>query len=126
MVKAKSSEPSQRMLRVGEEIRHIMAETLRRGAFDDALLFEASNTVTVTRVTVSPDLRYATAYIMSLGGLQLEEILTALNASAYHFQKDIGKGVKMRCTPKVRFVVDDQFDRVDKIDKILRDINNPA
>lgn len=120
--KTKSGEPTQRMLRVGEEFRHIMAETLRRGAFDDPLLFETANNVTISRVTVSPDLRYATGYIMTLGGVNLENTLKALNDSAYHFQHDIAKGVKMRSTPRVRFVIDTNYDRVDKIDKLLRKV----
>lgn len=120
--KTKTGEPTQRMLRVGEEIRHIMAETLRRGAFDDAVLFESSNNVTVTRVTVSPDLRYATAYVMPLGGVNVDEIIDALNESTWLFQQDIGKGLKMRSTPKVRFTMDDSFDRVDNIERLLRQV----
>lgn len=124
MARQKTSEPSQRMLRVGEELRHIMSETLRRGAFDDALLFEVANNVTISQVTVSPDLRYATAYVMTLGGIRLEETLAALNNSAYAFQHDIGKGVKMRTTPRVRFMVDTSYDEADKINRILRNIGD--
>lgn len=124
MARQKTPEPSQRMLRVGEELRHIMSETLRRGAFDDALLFEMANNVTISQVTVSPDLRYATAYVMTLGGLRLEETLAALNDSAYAFQHDIGKSVKMRSTPRVRFMVDTSYDEADKINRILKNIND--
>lgn len=112
------------MLRVGEELRHIISETLRRGGFDDPLLFEHACNVTVTQVTVSPDLKYATAYIMTLGGLQLDEVLQALNESAWMFQHEIGKGVKMRSTPKIKFVVDTSFETAGRIEKILRDINH--
>ena len=122
MPRQKTPEPSQRMLRVGEEIRHVMSETLRRGAFDDPLLFELANTVTVSQVTVSPDLRYATAYVMTLGGQRLDEVMEALSDSAYLFQSDIGKGLKMRSTPKVRFEVDTSYDQAEKIDRILKDI----
>jgi ribosome-binding factor A len=115
--------PSQRMLRVGEEVRHILSETLRNGGFDDPVLFESANTVTVTEVRVSPDLRYATAYVMTLGGINFDEILPALNDSAWFFQQDIGKKVKMRTTPKVRFVKDDSFDEAQKIENILKGIN---
>lgn len=111
------------MLRVGEEVRHILSETLRRGGFDDPVLFESANTVTVTEVRVSPDLRYATAYVMALGGLKMDEILPALNESAWYFQQDIGKNVKMRTTPKVRFVKDDSFDEAQKIENILKGIS---
>ncbi|MDB5492231.1 MAG: rbfA [Micavibrio sp.] len=115
--------PSQRMLRVGEEVRHILSETLRNGGFDDPVLFESSSTVTVTEVRVSPDLRYATAYVMTLGGINFDEILPALNEAAWFFQQDIGKKVKMRTTPKVRFVKDDSFDEAQKIENILKGIN---
>jgi ribosome-binding factor A len=123
MPRQKTPEPSQRMLRVGEELRHIMSESLRRGAFDDPVLFEAANNVTISQVTVSPDLRYATAYVMTLGGLNLEEVLNALNNSAYAFQHDIGKGVKMRSTPRIRFMVDTSYDEAEKINRILNEIN---
>ena len=115
--------PSQRMLRVGEEVRHILSETLRNGGFDDPVLFESSSTVTVTEVRVSPDLRYATAYVMTLGGIDFDEILPALNEAAWFFQQDIGKKVKMRTTPKVRFVKDDSFDEAQKIENILKGIS---
>lgn len=110
------------MLRVGEELRHILSETLRRGGFDDPLLFENARNVTITQVTVSPDLKYATAYVMTLGGVLLEEILKALNDSAWLFQQEIGKGVKMRSTPKVKFVVDTSFEQADRIEKILKTV----
>lgn len=110
------------MLRVGEELRHIISETLREGGFDDPVLFERASTVTVSQVSVSPDLKYATAYVMSLGGIDMDEILPALNESAWIFQQDIAKGIKMRTTPKVRFMVDTSYDQVDKIERILRDI----
>ena len=84
MARQKTSEPSQRMLRVGEELRHIMSETLRRGAFDDETLFEVANNVTISQVTVSPDLRYATAYVMTLGGIRLEETPVCLRACAFY------------------------------------------
>ena len=122
MTRKASPEPSQRMLRVGEEIRHILSQTLREGGFDDPVLFESANTVTVTEVRVSPDLRYATAYVMTLGGLNLDEVLPALNDSAWLFQQDFGKALKMRTTPKVRFVKDESFDEAQKIENILKGI----
>jgi ribosome-binding factor A len=122
MPRQKTPEPSQRMLRVGEELRHIISETMREGGFDDPILFEKASTVTVSQVSVSPDLKYATAYVMSLGGLDMDEIIPALNAAAWMFQHDIAKGVKMRVTPKVRFMIDASYDQVDKIERILRNI----
>lgn len=122
MARQKTAEPTQRMLRVGEELRHILSETLRRGGFDNPLLFEHSRNVTITQVTVSPDLKYATAYAMTLGGVLLDDILQALNDSAWLFQQEIGKGAKMRSTPKVKFVVDTSFEQADRIEKILKNV----
>jgi ribosome-binding factor A len=73
-----SNEPSQRQLRVGEQIRHIIAETMQRGHFHDEALIDAGK-ITVTEVRVSPDLKNAKAFVMSLGGQNMEEILPALN-----------------------------------------------
>lgn len=123
MARQKAVAPSQRMLRVGEEVRHVLSETLRRGGFDDPVLFETANTVTVTEVRVSPDLRYATAYIMALGGIGMDEILPAMNEAAWYFQQDIGKNIKMRTTPKVRFMKDESFDEAQKIENILKEIS---
>jgi ribosome-binding factor A len=110
------------MLRVGEEIRHVLSQTLRSGGFDDPVLFESASTVTVTEVRVSPDLRYATAYVMTLGGIGMDEVLPALNDAAWYFQQDIGKNIKMRTTPKVRFLKDESFDEAQKIENILKEI----
>lgn len=126
MPNPKSKEPSQRMLRVGEEIRHIMSETMRRGSFDDPALYESAPTINVTEVRVSPDLKHATAYVISLGGQDMENIVPALNDSAHHFQRDINNGLKMKFTPKVRFEVDNSFANADKIEKILKNISGPA
>lgn len=123
MPRQKSTEPSQRMLRVGEELRHIISETLRENGFDDPVLFERANNVTVSQVTVSPDLKYATAYVMSLGGAGMDAILPALNESAWLFQQDIAKGLKMRSTPKVKFIADTTYDQAEKIEKILKNIS---
>lgn len=123
MGRQKTPEPSQRMLRVGEELRHIMSESLRRGSFDNAVLFEHAANVSISQVTVSPDLRYATAYAMTLGGVKLDEVIEALNEAAYLFQHDIGKNIKMRTTPKVRFVIDESFDEAEKIETILKNIS---
>jgi ribosome-binding factor A len=117
------TEPSQRMLRVGEEIRHILSETLRRGSFTDEILYESAHTVNVTQVKVSPDLKLATAYILGLGGADLTDILTSLNDQAHIFQQDINKGLKMKFTPKVRFREDDSYDRVGRIEEILHKIS---
>lgn len=120
------SEPSQRQLRVGEQIRHILAETLRRGHFHDPILFEAAERVTVSEVQVSPDMRQATAYVLTLGGTGMDSVLPALNDAAPVFQKEINKGVSMKFTPKIRFAYDHSFEEADKIERLLHALPKPA
>lgn len=121
-----SALPSQRQLRVGEQLRHIIAETLQRGSFDDPLLFSVSGQITIAEVRVSPDMKHATAYTSLITDQDISPVLEALNDSAYTFQQDINKKIKMKFTPKVRFVVDDRFDKAGRIEDILRNIPKSA
>lgn len=116
------NEPSQRQLRVGEQIRHILAETMRRGSFNEEVLFDAA--ISISEVRISPDLKHATAYIMSLGGANMDVILPALNRDKNIFKKEIARGAGLRFTPTIRFVADNSFDEAEKIENILRDINS--
>lgn len=116
--------PSQRQLRVGEQLRHIIAETLYRGHFHDETLMNAGQ-ITVTEVRCSPDLKNATAFVMSLGGLNIDEIIPALNEHAHIFQKEIGRGGTMKFTPRVRFMKDESFENAQNIENLLRDLNIP-
>ncbi len=117
-----TSEPSQRQLRAGEQIRHIVAQTLQRGHFHNEVLADSSH-ITVTEVKISPDLKNATAYVMSLGGANMDEIIPALNDAHTVFQKDIGQQVAFKFTPRIRFAKDDSFDKAQRIEDILREIN---
>ncbi len=117
-----NNEPSQRQLRVGEQLRHIMSETLQRGHFNDALLLDRSNTIIVSEVRPSPDLRHARAYVMSINGEALDELLSALNSQSHIFQKDINKSSSLKFTPKVKFVVDNSFEEAQHIENLLRDV----
>ena len=119
-----SKGPSQRQLRVGEQIRHIVADTMARGHFHVESLLNAGN-ITVSEVRVSPDLKNATAYVMSLGGENMEEILPALNDEAPTFQKEINRQSNLKFTPRIRFVMDESFDNVSAIDNILKEIDLP-
>jgi ribosome-binding factor A len=121
-MKHRTAEPSQRQLRVGEQLRHIIAETMRRGHFHDAILLDAGR-ITVTEVRVSPDLKNATAYVMALGGEDMDKILPALNEAAPVFQKDIGRQSTTKFTPRVRFKIDDTFEHAQRIEDLLRDID---
>lgn len=114
-------EPSQRQLRVGEQLRHIVAETMARGHFSHPALLDASQ-VTVSEVRVSPDMRNATAYVMSLGGQNMDTILPALIDEKHIFQKEIGRQMNMKFTPRLSFRVDNTFDEVQRINTLLHDI----
>ena len=122
MKKSTANEPSQRMLRVGEQIKHVLAGALARGHFHDPVLMDYASTVTVTEVRVSPDLKHATAYVISLGGQKMEELLPALNEEAFNFQKEIGRQTQLKFTPKLQFRFDETFDKAMKLDSIINNI----
>ncbi len=109
---------SQRQLRVGEEIRHLLAELLERGNMRDPDLRDA--TITVTSVDVSPDLRNATAFVMPLGGKDSEKILAALKRAAPWFRGRVGEKAGLRSAPDIRFRLDRTFDEADRIGALLR------
>jgi len=120
----RSKGPSQRQLRAGEQLRHIIAETMSRGHFSSEALMDAD--VTVAEVRVTPDLKNAKVYVMSLGGVNMESILPALNEEAHVFQREIGRQQSMKFTPKVHFVRDESFDEAQKIDALLRGVHIPS
>ena len=109
---------SQRQLRVGEEIRHLLADLLERGNMGDPELRDAS--ITVTSVDVSPDLRNATAFVIPLGGKDSERLLTALRRAAPWFRARVSEKAGLRSAPEIRFRLDTTFDEADKIGALLR------
>jgi ribosome-binding factor A len=109
---------SQRQLRVGEEIRHLLADLLERGNMGDPELRDAS--ITVTSVDVSPDLRNATAFVMPLGGKDSERLLAALRRAAPWFRARVSEKAGLRSAPEIRFRLDTTFDEADKIGALLR------
>jgi ribosome-binding factor A len=109
--------PSQRQLRVGEELRHELAALLQRGDFRDPDLLDLN--VTVTEVRVSPDLRAATAFVTPLGGGKLGTALKALRRAAPFFRGQMAKTLKLRFAPTISFEADVSFDYAGKIDAIL-------
>lgn len=115
---SENKEPSQRQLRVGEEIKKVIMSVLQRGDMRSQELREAF--ITVTSVRVSPDLRYATAYIMTLNGKNLGLVLEMLKAESGVFRKEIGSKLQLRYTPEINFRADDTFAEVDKIEKLFR------
>jgi ribosome-binding factor A len=110
-------EPSQRQLRVGEELRHALAGLLERGALREPALVDA--VITVTEVRVSPDLRQATAFVMPLGGDRAADVLAGLARSAGYLRRELGKAVPLRYTPELGFALDTSFDHASRIDALL-------
>jgi ribosome-binding factor A len=111
---------SQRQLRIGEEIRHALAEVLMRGDVPWPAGFELPS-ITVTEVQVSPDLKNATAFVMPLGGVKLEDTVRVLNNHIGFFRHVIAQKVKLRYVPKLTFSPDRSFEYAKRINEILHD-----
>ncbi len=115
---AASAEPTQRQLRVGEMVRHVLASLLVRGdVHDDAL---SGYVVTVPEVRISPDLKLATVYVMPLGGDGGDVVVEALTRNKKYIRGCIAKEVNLKYMPDLRFHYDDTFDEVSRIDSIMR------
>jgi len=110
--------PSQRQLRVGEALRHALAEILRRNDIQDADLKGVS--VTITQVKPSPDMRYCTVYCEPLGGRNGKVIVAALNRHKGFLRGEMGHMIATKFTPELRFVEDDSFAEAQKIETILK------
>ncbi|MCW2365659.1 ribosome-binding factor A [Sphingobium sp. B1D7B] len=113
-----SGEPSVRLLRVGEQVRHVLADVLQRGDVHDDVL--ASHVVTVTEVRMSPDLRHATVFVKPLLGRDEEVVLKALRTNTAYLQREVAKRVKMKFAAKLKFLSDESFEEGSHIDAILR------
>ena len=109
--------PSQRMLRVAEQIRHVISELLARGEIHDDIL--ASHSVTVTQVRMAPDLRLATAYVMPLGGKDTDKVLAALDRHRRFIRGEIAHRLELQFSPDIRFKDDDTFEEVMRIEQLL-------
>ena len=107
-----------RLLRVGEQVRHILAEILMRGAVHDDVL--ASHLVSVTEVRMSPDLKHAIVFVKPLLGADEEKVLKALRTNTAYFQSEVAKRVNLKYAAKIRFRADESFDEGHRIDELLR------
>lgn len=103
-----SNMPSQRQLRVGETLRHALSETLTREEFFDPDLENVS--ITISEISISPDLSNARVYTMPLGGVNIDVVLPALNRLAPLLQKLVAAKVHLRRVPRLKFYVDDSFE----------------
>ncbi|MFC3230839.1 30S ribosome-binding factor RbfA [Marinibaculum pumilum] len=115
--RGQAAAPSQRQLRVGEALRHELAGLLNRGDLHDPEL--AGRSITVTEVRTSPDLRNATAFVMPLGGSDAGAIVAALNRAAPHLQGQLGRQLRLKFSPQLRFAMDDTFEHVARMERLL-------
>ena len=109
---------SVRVLRVGEQVRHVLSELLTRGEVHDDVL--SSTTVSVTEVRMSPDLRHATVFVKPLLGRQKDVVLKALRTNTAYVQREVAQRVRMKYAAKLKFLADESFDEGSHIDSLLR------
>ena len=116
----KNSIKSQRQLKVGEELRHLISSILLRESFYDEYIKD--NNITITEVSVSPDLKNAKVYVMPLGGKNQGDVLNSLNKVTGRIKKIISNNISLRQTPKIFFKIDDTFEYAKNIQNILENI----
>ncbi len=109
---------SQRQLRVGELVRHALAEMLTRGDVHDPVL--ESHMITIPEVRMSPDLRLATIYVMPLGGRDANVVIDAFERNKKFLRGELAHRVNLKFAPDIRFRIDERFEEAERIDKLLR------
>lgn len=108
---------SVRVLRVGEQVRHILSELLARGDVHDDVL--ASANIAITEVRMSPDLRHATVFVKPLLGNDEAAVIKAMRTNTAYFQREVASRIKMKYAAKLKFTVDESFDEASHIDALL-------
>ena len=117
-IRTTTSQPSQRMLRVGEQVRHAVVALLQRGEIDEPLL--KGKIISVSEVRMSPDLKIATAFISAMGKVETETVVKALATHTKYLRGQMGHDLRqMRSIPNIRFKADTAFENFAKIDKLL-------
>lgn len=119
MTRSGQTGQSHRLLRVGEMLRHALAEVLARGDLRDPALDGVS--ITVSEVRISPDLRHARVYVMPLGGTDTPGVIEGLNRSSKYLRGQISRSVRLKYFPRLFFEVDETFDKADRIEALLND-----
>lgn len=109
---------SVRLLRVGEQVRHVLSELLQRGDVHDQVL--QSHLVSVTEVRMSADLRHATVFVKPLLGQDQDQVLKALRQNTAFLQREVAHRVRMKYAARLKFVPDESFDEGTHIDRLLR------
>ena len=110
-------EKSVRVLRVGEQVRHVLSEILARGDVHDDVL--AKHVVSITEVRMSPDLRHATVFVKPLLGKDEEAVLKALRTNTAYLQREVAARVQNKYAAKLKFLADESFDEGSHIDALL-------
>ncbi len=110
---------SVRLLKVGEQVRHVISELLMRQEVHDEVL--TAHSVSVTEVRMSPDLRQAKVYVKPLLGSDEEEVLKALRTHTAFFQREVARKLKLKYAAKIQFWPDESFDVAERIDRLLAD-----
>jgi ribosome-binding factor A len=109
---------SVRVLRVGEQVRHVLSEVLMRGEVHDDVL--TKHPVSVTEVRMSPDLRHATVFVKPLLGENEAAVLKALRTNTAYLQREVASRVQQKYAAKLKFLADESFDEGSHIDTLLR------
>jgi ribosome-binding factor A len=109
---------SQRQLRVGELVRHAVAELLTRGDVHDPVI--EGHLITVPEVRMTADLRLATIYVMPLAGRDADQVIAALERNKKFMRAEIAHRINLKFAPDIRFRIDDRFAEAERIDKLLR------
>ncbi|QZP07740.1 30S ribosome-binding factor RbfA [Caenibius sp. WL] len=110
---------SVRLLKVGEQVRHIISDLLTRQQVHDDVL--TAHSVSVTEVRMSPDLRQAKVYVKPLLGTDEEKVLKALRTNTAFFQREVAQRLKLKYAAKIQFWPDESFDEADRIERLLSD-----
>ena len=113
----KPTGPSQRMLRVGELIRHKVSEMLIRGDIHDDVI--AAHSITIPEVRISPDLKVATVYVMPLGGKDIKPVIEALTRNKKYIRAEVAHTLNLRYAPDLKFREDETFEEATRIDRLL-------
>lgn len=111
---------SVRLLRVGEQVRHVLSELLQRGDVHDEVL--QTHLVSITEVRMSPDLRHATVFVKPLLGEDEDVVLKALRQNTAFLQREVAHRIRVKYAAKLKFVPDESFDEGSHIDRILRSL----
>ncbi len=113
-----SSEKSQRQLKVGEEIRHLISDILLRGNFYEPAI--EGVTITISEVSISPDFSNARVYCIPLGGVDYDNVLIGLNTIAKQIQHELSQRMTIRRTPRLKFLLDESFDIAGRVSTLIQ------